>query len=67
MNPLTFDIEDWYSCDFNWDKYEVRISWFAKIGTVIHFPLNMSKHDRIVMTITVMTVAIQKYFSIFAT
>jgi len=30
MNILTFDIEDWYSCDFittdfNWDKYEVRI------------------------------------------
>ncbi len=30
MNLLTFDIEDWYNCDFitpdlNWDKYEVRI------------------------------------------
>lgn len=30
MNILTFDIEDWYNCDFitndfNWDKYEVRI------------------------------------------
>lgn len=30
MNVLTFDIEDWYNCDFitpdfNWDKYEVRI------------------------------------------
>lgn len=30
MNILTFDIEDWYNCDFitpdmNWDRYEVRI------------------------------------------
>lgn len=30
MNILTFDIEDWYNCDFisenfNWNKYEVRI------------------------------------------
>ena len=30
MNILTFDIEDWYNCDFisnnfNWDTYEVRI------------------------------------------
>ena len=30
MKILTFDIEDWYNCDFlsqdfNWDKYEVRI------------------------------------------
>lgn len=30
MNVLTFDIEDWYNCDFisqdfNWDKFEVRI------------------------------------------
>jgi len=30
MNLLTFDVEDWYNCDFiipdfNWDKYEVRI------------------------------------------
>lgn len=30
MNILTFDIEDWYNCDFisgdfNWDKHEVRI------------------------------------------
>jgi len=30
MNILTFDIEDWYNCDFisenfNWDKYECRI------------------------------------------
>jgi len=30
MNILTFDIEDWYNCDFinqdfEWDKYEVRI------------------------------------------
>ncbi len=30
MNLLTFDIEDWYNCDFisedvNWDKYECRI------------------------------------------
>jgi len=30
MNILTFDIEDWYNCDFitpdlNWDKYEVRV------------------------------------------
>ena len=30
MNILTFDIEDWYNCDFitpdfNWDKYEIRI------------------------------------------
>lgn len=30
MNLLTFDIEDWYNCDFisqdfKWDKYEVRI------------------------------------------
>ncbi|GHV74493.1 hypothetical protein AGMMS49940_17950 [Spirochaetia bacterium] len=30
MNILTFDIEEWYNCDFitqdfNWDKYEVRI------------------------------------------
>jgi len=30
MNILTFDIEDWYNCDFitqdfNWDKFEVRI------------------------------------------
>lgn len=30
MNILTFDIEDWYNCDFiksdlSWDKYEVRI------------------------------------------
>jgi len=30
MNILTFDIEDWYNCDFisqdfNWERYEVRI------------------------------------------
>ncbi|GHT61920.1 polysaccharide deacetylase [Bacteroidia bacterium] len=30
MNLFTFDIEDWYNCDFitpdfNWEKYEVRI------------------------------------------
>ena len=30
MNILTFDIEDWYNCDFitpdmNWEQYEVRI------------------------------------------
>lgn len=30
MNILTFDIEDWYNCDFitpdfDWDKYDVRI------------------------------------------
>lgn len=30
MNLLTFDIEDWYNCDFitpdmNWEQYEVRI------------------------------------------
>jgi peptidoglycan-N-acetylglucosamine deacetylase len=30
VNIITFDIEDWYNCDFitqdfNWDKYEVRI------------------------------------------
>jgi Predicted xylanase/chitin deacetylase len=30
MNLLTFDIEEWYNCDFvsedfNWDKFEVRI------------------------------------------
>ena len=30
MNILTFDIEDWYNCDFisedfDWSKYEVRI------------------------------------------
>ena len=30
MKILTFDIEDWYNCDFisgdfDWDKYEVRI------------------------------------------
>ena len=30
MHILTFDIEDWYNCDFvttdfDWDKYEVRI------------------------------------------
>lgn len=30
MNILTFDIEDWYNCDFisgdfDWDKHEVRI------------------------------------------
>jgi len=30
LNILTFDIEDWYNCDFitpefNWDNYEVRI------------------------------------------
>jgi polysaccharide deacetylase family protein (PEP-CTERM system associated) len=30
MNILTFDIEDWYNCDFisqdfDWDKYEVRL------------------------------------------
>lgn len=30
MNILTFDIEDWYNCDFisgdfDWDKYEIRI------------------------------------------
>jgi polysaccharide deacetylase family protein (PEP-CTERM system associated) len=30
MNILTFDIEDWYNCDFedvnlNWDRHEVRI------------------------------------------
>lgn len=30
MNILTFDIEDWYNCDFvttdfNWDRFEVRI------------------------------------------
>jgi len=30
MNILTFDVEDWYNCDFitadfNWDKYECRI------------------------------------------
>lgn len=30
MNILTFDIEDWYNCDFisgdfDWEKHEVRI------------------------------------------
>ena len=30
MNILTFDIEDWYNCDFisedfDWDRHEVRI------------------------------------------
>ena len=30
MNILTFDIEDWYNCDFisgdfDWDKHEVRL------------------------------------------
>ena len=39
MNILTFDIEDWYNCDFisgdfDWDKHEVRIdegvTWIKK-------------------------------------
>ena len=36
MNILTFDIEDWYNCDFisedfDWDRHEVRIyqGWIA--------------------------------------
>ena len=35
MNILTFDIEDWYNCDFisedfDWDRHEVRIKgWIA--------------------------------------
>ena len=38
MNILTFDIEDWYNCDFitpdfNWDKYEVRI--YETVGRIL--------------------------------
>jgi polysaccharide deacetylase family protein (PEP-CTERM system associated) len=38
MNILTFDIEDWYNCDFisknfNWDKYEVRI--YDSVGRIL--------------------------------
>lgn len=38
MNILTFDIEDWYNCDFisedfNWDKYEVRI--YDGVGSIL--------------------------------
>lgn len=38
MNILTFDIEDWYNCDFisedfNWDKYEVRI--YDGVGRIL--------------------------------
>jgi len=38
MNVLTFDIEDWYNCDFitpdfNWDKYEVRI--YDGVGRIL--------------------------------
>jgi len=38
MNILTFDIEDWYNCDFitpdfNWDKYEVRI--YEGVGRIL--------------------------------
>lgn len=42
MNILTFDIEDWYNCDFisndlNWTKHEVRIySGIDKILTELH-------------------------------
>jgi len=39
MNILTFDIEDWYNCDFitpdfNWDKYEVRI--YGGVDKILH-------------------------------
>ena len=39
MNILTFDIEDWYNCDFisedfNWDKYEVRI--YDGVGRILN-------------------------------
>lgn len=38
MNILTFDIEDWYNCDFisgdfDWDKYEVRI--YDGVGRIL--------------------------------
>lgn len=38
MNILTFDIEDWYNCDFisgdfDWDKYEVRI--YQGVGRIL--------------------------------
>ena len=38
MNILTFDIEDWYNCDylsgdFNWDKHEVRI--YDGVGRIL--------------------------------
>lgn len=38
MNILTFDIEDWYNCDFisedfHWDKYEVRI--YDGVGRIL--------------------------------
>jgi len=42
MNILTFDIEDWYNCDFvtsdfYWDKYEVRIyEGVERILTELH-------------------------------
>jgi polysaccharide deacetylase family protein (PEP-CTERM system associated) len=40
MNILTFDIEDWYNCDFisqdfNWDKYEVRI--YENVGRILGY------------------------------
>jgi polysaccharide deacetylase family protein (PEP-CTERM system associated) len=39
MNILTFDIEDWYNCDFitpefNWDNYEVRI--YKGVERILH-------------------------------
>jgi len=39
MHILTFDIEDWYNCDFitpdfNWDKYEVRI--YEGVGRILN-------------------------------
>jgi len=39
MRILTFDIEDWYNCDFittdlNWDKYEVRI--YKGLERILH-------------------------------
>lgn len=38
MNILTFDIEDWYNCDFissdfEWDKHEVRI--YSGVGKIL--------------------------------
>ena len=47
MNILTFDIEDWYNCDFitpdfNWDKYEVRI--YEGVERILYELANRNLH-----------------------
>lgn len=46
MNILTFDIEDWYNCDFisedfHWEKYEVRI--YDGVGRILD---ELAKHNQ---------------------